>query len=133
MGSSRERSAASRGISRETSGGGRQGWGRQLEPQLWLSFSFALMSSQRGTHSALSQPSQEDACAEAFSQDSRGVSFQDKGCHSIIYGGCGGGRNLFVTVDECEAACGDDTSTRTNTRASTMTTSTSGQTSQEEV
>jgi len=58
---------------------------------------------------------------------------QDKGCHSIIYGGCGGGRNLFVTVDECEAACGDDTSTRTNTRASTMTTSTSGQTSQEEV
>merc|ERR1712013_274541 len=43
---------------------------------------------------------------------------QDKGCHSIIYGGCGGGRNLFVTVDECEAACGDDTSTRTNTRAS---------------
>merc|ERR1712013_529181 len=71
--SSRERSAASRGISRETSGGGRQGWGRQLEPQLWLSFSLALMSSQRGTHSALSQPSQEDACAEAFSQDSRGV------------------------------------------------------------
>ena len=61
----------------------------------------------------MSQPSQEDTFAEAFSQDSLGVRyketfearhltwfllladlgdfFQDKGCHSIIYGGCGGG------------------------------------------
>merc|ERR1712012_829245 len=71
--SPRERSRASRGTSRGTSGRGWQGWGQQLEPQLWLSFSLALMSSQRGTHSALSQPSQEDTCAEAFSQDSLGV------------------------------------------------------------
>jgi len=38
---------------------------------------------------------------------------QDRGCHSIVYGGCGGGRNLFVTLEECEAACGDDTASRT--------------------